>query len=321
MGCLVAWKCFVACLFFELSQHPTCPQIRHMRRCTQVSPIFRHSSQPFALGFTFRTSFICVQVSGIAFPSRFKSYGKTSVADESSKASENYMPKSLISRVPHFADTKHSTKTSSALLPKAHLRGLSRDDLPVDTTELARYLVGKILVREVSRGRHVTRLTGRIVEAEAYPIGDAAGHHFRGERPRTRTLFGEHGYAYVFFNYGSAWMMNVSSEAVGVGGGVLIRALEPLEGIERMMRNRGVTRLVDVARGPGRLAQAMQIDKRLDGLDLCTGGGPIWLADDGEPRGPIGVTTRIGLSREAHRKLRFYELGSSFVSGPKNLLK
>jgi DNA-3-methyladenine glycosylase len=192
--------------------------------------------------------------------------------------------------------------------------------MPVDTVALARYLVGKILVREISRGGSTVRLTGRIVEAEAYPIGDAAGHHFRGERPRTRILFGPPGHTYVFFNYGSAWMMNVSSEIDGVGGGVLIRALEPLEGVERMMRNRGVTRLLDVARGPGRLAAAMQIDRRLEGIDLFTGGGALWLADDGAPPRPVAVTTRIGLSREAHRKLRFYERGSPFVSGPKNLL-
>jgi DNA-3-methyladenine glycosylase len=163
-------------------------------------------------------------------------------------------------------------------------------------------------------------LTGRIVETEAYPIGDAAGHHFGGERPRTRAMFGPHGHAYVFFNYGSAWMMNVTSELPGVGGGILIRALEPLEGIERMMRNRGVTRLLDVARGPGRLAEAMRIDKSLDGVDLCSKESPIWLGDDGTPIRSVGVTTRIGLSREAHRKLRFYVIGSPFVSGPKKSL-
>jgi DNA-3-methyladenine glycosylase len=107
----------------------------------------------------------------------------------------------------------------------------------------------------------------------------------------------------------------------GVGGGILIRAIEPLEGIERMMRHRGVTRLLDVARGPGRLASAMQIDKRLDGVDLCSEGSALWLGDDGAPARPMGITTRIGLSREAHRKLRFYECGSPFVSGPKHLLK
>lgn len=223
------------------------------------------------------------------------------------------------------------------------LRCLTRAELPVDTTELARFLVGKILVRELRRGGKITRLAGRIVETEAYPIGDAAGHHFRGERPRTRAMFGPHGHAYVFFNYGSAWMMNVTSEIPGVGGGILIRAIEPLEGIDRMMRTRGVTRVLDVARGPGRLAQAMQIDKRLDGVDLCSpeefsetqnksgtvddsSRGPaaqsaLWLADDGTPQRPIGITTRIGLSQEAHRPLRFYELGSPFVSGPRHLLK
>ena len=131
-------------------------------------------------------------------------------------------------------------------------------------------------------------MAGRIVETEAYPIGDAAGHHFRGERPRTRSMFGPHGHAYVFFNYGSAWMMNVTSEIPGVGGGILIRALEPLEGIERMMRNRGVSRLLDIARGPGRLAAAMQIDKRLDGIDLCAEGSALWLGDDGCARAPDG---------------------------------
>ena len=205
--------------------------------------------------------------------------------------------------------------------PKNRVQLLRRTELPVDTVELARFLIGKILVRELKRGRRMQRLTGRIVETEAYPIGDAAGHHFRGERPRTRSMFGPHGHAYVFFNYGSAWMMNVTSELPGVGGGILIRAIEPLEGIERMMRNRGVDRLLDVARGPGRLASAMQIDKRLDGVDLCSKGSPLWLGDDGEPARPMGVTTRIGLSREAHRKLRFYEKGSRFVSGPKKLLK
>jgi DNA-3-methyladenine glycosylase len=215
----------------------------------------------------------------------------------------------------------HVTPPNSETLEVRPVRILSRAELPVDTVELASFLVGKFLVRELKRGRLTERLAGRIVETEAYPIGDAAGHHFRGERPRTRSMFGPHGHSYVFFNYGSAWMMNVTSEAPGVGGGILIRALEPIEGIERMMRNRGVTRLLDVARGPGRLAAAMQIDKRLDGVDLCAKGSALWLGDDGVPTRRMGVTTRIGLSREAHRKLRFYERGSPFVSGPKKLLK
>src|SRR5215472_15530604 len=126
---------------------------------------------------------------------------------------------------------------------------LSRAELPVDTASLARYLIGKILVREMAEGV----ASGRIVETEAYVIGDAAGHAYRGMTPRNRTLFLERGHAYVYFVYGSAYMLNVSSEMPGIGAGVLIRALEPLEGIPIMQLNRGIKRLRDLARGPGRL--------------------------------------------------------------------
>ncbi|MET0639372.1 MAG: DNA-3-methyladenine glycosylase, partial [Hyphomicrobium sp.] len=142
---------------------------------------------------------------------------------------------------------------------------LRRKNLPVDTIELARYLIGKTLVHELPEGI----LSGRIVETEGYPPGDAASHAFRGRTPRNQTLFLGPGYCYVYFAYGSSFMVNVSSEEAGVGAGVLLRALEPLEGIEIMQRNRNATSTRDIARGPGRLAQAMQIDKRYDGVDLC----------------------------------------------------
>src|SRR5437016_367564 len=100
------------------------------------------------------------------------------------------------------------------------------------------------------------RLAGRIVETEAYPQCDPAAHHFRGLTPRTQSMFLQRGHAYVYFSYGNHFMLNVSAELEGTGGGVLIRALEPLEGIERMQRNRKTTRLLDLTRGPGRLAQA-----------------------------------------------------------------
>jgi DNA-3-methyladenine glycosylase len=198
----------------------------------------------------------------------------------------------------------------------ARLRRLRRAELPVDTVELARTLVGKTLVHDLPEGR----LAGRIVETEAYPIGDAAAHSFRGETPRNRSLFLPHGHSYVYFSYGSCWCMNVSAEAHGVGGGVLLRGLEPIEGIEHMERYRGTTRLLDLTRGPGRLAAAMRIDRQQDGFDLCSRSSAIWLADAPRPVGEIGVTTRIGLSREAHRPLRFFERGSPFVSGPRHLL-
>ena len=191
---------------------------------------------------------------------------------------------------------------------------LSRSELPDDTVALARFLIGKLVVRALPEGM----VSGRIVETEAYVVGDAAGHGFRGMTPRNRSLFLERGHAYVYLAYGTSMMLNVSSEAEGVGAGVLIRALEPLEGIEIMRRNRGVERLRDLARGPGRLATALRIDRSLDGLDLCRK-GPLWLARDDLEPGKIGQSIRIGITKDADRLLRFYVRGSPFVSGPRSL--
>ena len=194
------------------------------------------------------------------------------------------------------------------------IRRLRRSELPANTLKLGRYLIGKTLVHDSLVGR----MCGRIVETEAYPIGDAAGHAFRGETPSIRSLFLERGRAYVYFTYGSSFMMNVSSEKAGVGAGVLIRALEPLEGIALMERHRGTRRLLDLARGPGRLAKAIDIDKRLDGLDLC-GDSPLWLGTSMRKSGPIGTSIRIGITRDVHQQYRFYERENPFVSGPKRL--
>ena len=144
-------------------------------------------------------------------------------------------------------------------------RVLDRVELPVDTAQLARFLIGKLLVRILAEGA----AGGRIVETEAYDIGDPAGHAYRGMTPRNRALFLERGHAYVYLAYGSSFMLNVSSEASGVGAGVLIRAIEPTDGIALMKQNRGTERLRDLARGPGRLSAALAIDRRLDGIDLC----------------------------------------------------
>jgi DNA-3-methyladenine glycosylase len=198
--------------------------------------------------------------------------------------------------------------------PPLRIRLLRRAELPIDTIDLARYLIGKTLVHELPRAH----LAGRIVETEAYPVGDAAGHAFGGLTPSRRSLYLPRGHAYVYFTYGSSFMMNVSSEVAGVGAGVLVRAVEPLEGIGFMQRRRGTTRLLDLARGPGRLAQAMDIDKRLDGVNLCAGGN-LWLGAAVRRTGPIGASIRIGITRDVHRLCRFYERGSPFVSGPKRL--
>lgn len=205
------------------------------------------------------------------------------------------------------------------------VRRITRKELPSDTLELARFLIGKVVVRELPEGR----LSGRIVEAEGYPPGDPAGHHFRGETRRNRSLFLRHGHVYVYFNYGMHFMLNISSEMAGVGGGVLIRALEPLEGIELMRRHRKSESLLDLTRGPGRLAAALGIDRSLDGLDLFSR-GPLWLgvlispapAAFKRPPAEIAVasTVRIGITHAADQPFRFYEPGSPFVSGPKRLL-
>ncbi len=194
------------------------------------------------------------------------------------------------------------------------IRRLRRSELPVNTVKLARYLIGKTLVHDSRIGR----MSGRIVETEAYPIGDAAGHSFGGETPSRRSLFLERGRSYVYFTYGSCFMMNVSSEKSGIGAGVLLRALEPLEGIALMEHHRGTQRLVDLTRGPGRLAKAMDIDKRYDGVDLCAE-GPLWLGAPVSRADAIGNSVRIGITREISQLYRFYERGNPFVSGPKRL--
>lgn len=192
------------------------------------------------------------------------------------------------------------------------IRRLQRTDLPVNTVKLARYLIGKTLVRELPSGR----LAGRIVETEAYVTGDAAAHMYRGPTPRNRSLYLAHGHAYVYFCYGAHFMLNVSGERAGVGGGILLRALEPIEGVDWMKRQRGVNRLLDLARGPGRLAAAMGISRAHDSLDMCSPRGDLWLGTSARRRGKIGTSVRIGITKDAHRLLRFYERGNPYVSGP-----
>ena len=223
------------------------------------------------------------------------------------------------------------------------IRRLRRADLPADTVALARFLVGKVVVRELPTGR----ISGRIVETEAYPRRDPAAHHFIGQTPRNRSMFLRRGHAYVYFSYGNHFMLNVSAEISGIGGGVLIRALEPLEGIEHMQIHRKTERILDLTRGPGRLAAALRIDRTLDGVDLCAP-GLLWLGaltrairTRPVPTGLdlaeipylranispavaqairlIGKSRRIGITRAAHRLLRFYERGNPFVSGSKSL--
>jgi DNA-3-methyladenine glycosylase len=191
---------------------------------------------------------------------------------------------------------------------------IDRAVLPRDTVELARFLLGKIVVREF--GKRVR--SGRIVETEAYLQADPACHAFRGMTPRNRSLFLEAGHAYVYLCYGTSFMLNVSSEAGGTGAGVLLRALEPLAGIEHMQRARKIESVRDLARGPGRLAAALGVDLRHDGLDLCRR-GDLWIGDDGGAPAEIGESVRIGLTKGAEARLRYFEAGNGYVSGPRSL--
>jgi DNA-3-methyladenine glycosylase len=191
---------------------------------------------------------------------------------------------------------------------------LSRAELPVDTAAMARSLIGKTLTHDRPEGR----ASGRIVETEAYPVGDPAGHAFIGPTRRNRSLFRERGHCYVYLGYGVSWLANVSSETDGVGAGVLLRALEPLEGVELMRRRRGRERLTDLASGPGKLCMALDIHRGQDGLDLC-GDSALWLGEAIRPVGEIGASIRIGITKAAERPLRFFERGSAYLSGPRRL--
>jgi len=188
---------------------------------------------------------------------------------------------------------------------------LTRRALPMATVELARYLIGKTLVHATARGR----IAGRIVEAEAYPPGDPTGYARPGLTTSNAPLFAARGHGYVRMVYGACLTLNLAAEDAGVGAAVLIRALQPLEGLEWMQLNCPRVRPADLARGPGRLCAALGIGRDLSGVDLCAS-DVLWLERGPRPRPEIQVSTRIGLSRDQHRRLRFVERGSRYLSVP-----
>jgi DNA-3-methyladenine glycosylase len=188
---------------------------------------------------------------------------------------------------------------------------LARRSLPVATVALARFLVGKRLVHAAPGGI----IAGRIVETEAYPPGDPTGYARPGLTTANAPLFGPRGTAYVRLVYGACLTLNLAAEEEGTGAAVLIRALEPTVGIDLMCAHRPGAKLRDLARGPGRLCAALDIGRNLSGEDLTTS-RILWLAGDADAQPRIAVSTRIGLSRDQHRRLRFLERDSPFVSFP-----
>ncbi len=178
-------------------------------------------------------------------------------------------------------------------------------------------LIGKLLLRETSLGL----CGGRIVEAEAYLAqGDSACHASRGQTPRNAAMFGPPGQAYVYSIH-AKWCVNVVTESIGIGSAVLIRAIEPLFGVEWMQSRRPLSTARDLARGPARLCAALEIDRNQNGCDLTTGKS-LWIVQDKKPtlgENDIGISTRIGVTSAHEMLLRFYLRGSQFVSGPKKL--
>ncbi len=216
------------------------------------------------------------------------------------------------------AHAKSSAAPQTGLDP-AGLEILPREFYDRDPRQVARRLLGKVLVRR-DGGK---LLAGRIVELEAYlGVDDAAAHAAAGKTARNAVLWGPPGHAYVYFIYGNYYCLNVSCLPDGVAGCVLFRALEPLTGLERMARHRGVElggrNLRMLTSGPGRLCQALAITRARDnGGDMTSRASGLWIGDDGyRPRRMVN-TTRVGISKSAEAPLRYYMAGNPFVSGPR----
>ena len=172
---------------------------------------------------------------------------------------------------------------------------LSRDFFARSALDVAPDLLGKLLVREWEG----QLLSGRIVEVEAY-LGaeDAASHAFRGPTRRNRSMFGPPGHAYVYLIYGMHHCLNVVTGPEGEAQAVLIRGIQPVEGLAVMRMMRGRATLRNLTNGPGKLCQALSIDRSLDGHDLCAGQA-LWLADAPRPTAPIRTSPRIGVRGDA----------------------
>jgi len=158
-------------------------------------------------------------------------------------------------------------------------------------------------------------MAGRIVEVEAYfGEGDPASHACRGMTPRNAIMFGRAGMAYVYLNYGVHCLLNVVTGLEGRAGAVLIRALEPVSGIEAMMKNRPVKRAVDLTSGPGKLTKALGVDLADNGVDMTARGSLLYVANGAQETRSIILSPRIGISKGEEMLMRFCAEGSRFVS-------
>ena len=212
-------------------------------------------------------------------------------------------------------------------MPRRSERVLPQDFYARDPRIVARELLGKVLVRTLPGGAKARRLSGRIVEVEVYlGEGDLAAHAAAGKTERNEVLFGPPGHAYVYFIYGVHYCLNFSCMPEGQAGSVLLRAIEPLDGIEAMAEARGVEpeKLDSIAgrrmltSGPGRLCEALGITRaRFNGQELYSAASPLRIVDDSRRAGDIRETLRIGIKKSSEMPLRYLIADSPFVSGPR----
>ena len=172
-------------------------------------------------------------------------------------------------------------------------------------------LLGRVLVRMLPDG---TRLAARVVEVEAYGPDDPASHAFRGRTPRNDVMFGPPGHLYVYFTYGMHFCANVVTGRDGEGSAVLLRAAEPLVGLEAMAANRGVEAVRLLCSGPARLTQALAIARNDDGVDLVRSGAVQLRAGVPLPARSIERSTRVGVLVGVEPRWRYFERASPFVS-------
>jgi DNA-3-methyladenine glycosylase len=193
---------------------------------------------------------------------------------------------------------------------------LSREFYNRPTLEVAIDLLGKILVREVNG----LSMGGRLVEVEAYIGEDDPGcHACRGMTPRNEIMYGEPGYLYVYFTYGNHYMLNIVTERKGFPAAVLLRGMEPMYGVDIMMKNRGVEQITDIASGPGKMAKALGITTAQKGEDLT--GKHIYLLDDKMEISEIWQSPRIGLTDGRDKLWRFFLPDNPYVSKMSSYVK